>query len=211
MLKTLVLNQQVVLTHLIRAVTLQTQAWGVEIISPRSAFSWPWEDVTDSGQDSAPFSGSAFPIPSPCSPMPPPISLHPIEFVEEPRFWVVSELRTGSRNLCIWVWLASSTRNDNIYDDMGLAGSLWDTWWSRQGSRGTQSLPGMTWGQWTGHAGWGPVWVASPGPCESCVFTCTWLYVYRRRVSACPGWWVQLSFVWTLICLVPSPPPLPAH
>lgn len=21
----------------------------------------------------------------------------------------------------------------------------------------------------------------------------------------CPGWWVQLSFVWTLICLVPSP------
>ena len=51
--------------------------------------------------------------------MPPPISLHPTEFVEEPRFWVVSELRTGSRNLCIRVWLASSMRNDNIYDDRG--------------------------------------------------------------------------------------------
>lgn len=54
----------------------------------------------------------------------PPISLHPIEFVEEPRFWVVSELRMGSRHLCIGVWLDSGTGNDNVYDDMGLAGSL---------------------------------------------------------------------------------------
>ena len=62
--------------------------------------------------------------PPPRFPIPRPISLRPIEFVEEPRFWDVSESRTGSRNLCIRVWLASSMGNDNVYDDMGLAGSL---------------------------------------------------------------------------------------
>ncbi|KAI4571688.1 hypothetical protein MJG53_013794 [Ovis ammon polii x Ovis aries] len=51
-------------------------------------------------------------------------SLHPTEFVEEPRFWVVSESRMGSRRLCIRVWLDSGTGNDSVYDDMGLAGSL---------------------------------------------------------------------------------------